>query len=343
MKIQPLAPSAKAELDKRHRTERDGRIRDRIKAILLKSEGWTDSQIAQALRIHEETVRQHINDWLYEEKLKPENGGSNSKLSAEQSKALEVHLESRTDTDVQSICAYVLKRFEVTDTLSGMTQWLHAHRFSYKQPKGVPAKVDAAKQEALIEKYLALLDAVDAKDVVVFMDSAHPTLSTKITCGWIRKGTDKLVPQTASRTRVTVIGAIELSSMKVTHCFPDKVNTDSILSFFDELKSAYSSACTLHIILDQAGYHRSEETQRMAREKGIELHFLPPYSPHLNPIERLWKIMNEECRNNTFFSSAKAFRQAISNFFEERIPKITEKLRSRINDDFQVINPVPSN
>ena len=77
MKFQALAPSAKAERDKRHRTERDGRIRDRMKAVLLKRDGWTDSQIAQALRIHEETARQHINDWLYDETLKPEKGGSN--------------------------------------------------------------------------------------------------------------------------------------------------------------------------------------------------------------------------------------------------------------------------
>ena len=52
---------------------------DRIKAVLLKSEGWTNRTIAQALRIHEETVRQHLTDWITDEKLKPENGGSSSK------------------------------------------------------------------------------------------------------------------------------------------------------------------------------------------------------------------------------------------------------------------------
>ena len=342
MKFKPLSQATKTDLEKRHRCERDGRIRDRIKAVLLKNEGWLDRQIAQALRIHEETVRQHLQDWLQEEKLKPENGGSMEKLTKNQSKTLEWHLESTVYTEVKSICAWILKTFGVSYTVSGMTKWLHAHNFSYKQPKGVPAKVDVAKQEAFVEKYLELLDTVKSGDNVVFMDSAHPTMATKIAHGWIRKGTDQLIPQTASRTRVNVMGAIELSTMRVTSFYPEKVNTETTIAFFDQLKTAYPHASTLHIILDQAGYHRSEETQNAAKERGIELHFLPPYSPNLNPIERLWKIMNETCRNNTFFSSAKAFRKAIANFFDETIPKIKEQLRSRINDDFQVLDPASS-
>ncbi len=342
MKFQSLNQATKTSLEKRHRVERDGRIRDRIKAVLLKSEGWTDRQIAQALRIHEETVRQHIKDWLQEEKLKPENGGTTEKLTDGQSKALELHLESTVYTDAKLICTYVLKTFGVSYTVSGMTKWLHAHNFSYKQPKGVPAKVDIAQQEAFIETYLELLDTVLPEDPIIFMDSAHPTMATKIAHGWIRKGTDKLISQTASRTRVNLTGAIELSTMKVTSCYPEKVNTETTIAFFDQLRAAYLHASTLQVILDQAGYHRSKETKHAAKERGIELHFLPPYSPNLNPIERLWKVMNEECRNNTFFSSAKEFRKAISDFFDETIPKIRGQLRSRINDDFQVIKPAPS-
>ena len=342
MNFKPLNEKTKADLEKRHRRERDGRVRDRIKAVLLKDEGWTHRQIAQALRIHEETIRQHMTDWLEEEKLKPENGGSHQKLSEEQSRSLERHLELTTYTEVKCICAYVLKHYGVSYTVSGMTKWLHAHGFSYKQPKGFPKKADAAKQEAFIERYLELLEAVLPGDPIIFMDSAHPTMATKIAHGWIRKGQDKLIPQTASRTRVNVMGGVELSTMKVTTWYPEKVNTESTIAFFDQLKAAYPQASTLHLILDQAGYHRSEATQCAAKEKGIELHFLPPYSPNLNPIERLWKVMNEECRNNVFFSSAKKFRETISNFFDKEMPTIRDQLRARINDDFQIINPVPS-
>ena len=90
-----LNKKQKAALEARHKTERDSRVCDRIKAVLLKSENWTDQSIAQALRIHEETVRVHLKDWQEEAKLKPENGGSTSKLSAAQSEALEKHLQEK--------------------------------------------------------------------------------------------------------------------------------------------------------------------------------------------------------------------------------------------------------
>ena len=63
MNIEAISKEEKHELELRHRHEGDGRVRDRIKAVLLKSEGWENKAIAQALRIHEDTVRQHLNDW----------------------------------------------------------------------------------------------------------------------------------------------------------------------------------------------------------------------------------------------------------------------------------------
>lgn len=342
MKFSPLSEKKKQELELLHRYEGDRRVCDRIKAVLLKSEGWTNKTIAQALRIHEETVRQHLTDWITDEKLKPENGGSSSKLTDIQSRDLDVHLAETTYTKVIDICAYVEATFGVGYTISGMTKWLKQHDFSYKHPKSVPAKADLAKQEEFIEKYLNLVADTPANEPILFIDAAHPTMATKVVCGWIKKGVDKPIAQTASRTRVNIVGAIELATMNVTSCRPDYVNAETIVAFFDQIKTAYHGAPKIHIILDQSGYHRSQLVRDAALEKNIELHYLPPYSPNLNSIERLWKVMNEEERDNVFFSSAKMFRDAINNFFDVKLPKIAQSLRGRINDNFQTIKPVPS-
>ena len=167
-------------------------------------------------------------------------------------------------------------------------------------------------------------------------------MATKVTYGWIKKGEDKPIETTASRTRVNVIGSIELNSMKVVSEFVPTVNSEAIINFFSKLKSNYPHAEKVHVILDRAGYHRSQETQDAAERLGIELHFLPPYSPNLNPIERLWKVMNEMVRDNIFFDSAKKFRAAIAGFLEKTVPKIKDYLASRINDNFQVMDAVSS-
>jgi transposase len=74
-----------------------------------------------------------------------------------------------------------------------------------------------------------------------------------------------------------------------------------------------------------------------ASKLNIKLHFLPPYSPNLNPIERLWKVMNEQVRNNRFFIGAKDFKAAINGFFDSILPKIGNDLDGRINDNFQFL------
>jgi transposase len=223
-----------------------------------------------------------------------------------------------------------------------MTKWLQAHDFRYKQPKGTPAKADLRQQEAFIEAYLQLLEDTPAHAPLLFIDAVHPTIATKISYGWIKKGVNNPIATTASRTRVNIIGAIELKTMTVTSEFVETVNADSIKSFFEKLKKAYPKAEKLHIILDQAGYHRSQAVKEAALLYDIELHYLPPYSPNLNPIERLWKVMNEQVRHNVVFHSAQAFREQLALFFTSTLPKIKHSLLTRITDNFQTLNTVSS-
>ena len=335
MEINLLVPE-KRDLELHHKKERDKRVADRIKAVLLKSEEWTDKNIAVALRIHEETVRTHLDDWRREKKLQGESGGSTGKLNHEMSRLLEKELEKNTYVKVSDICAYVYKTFSIGYTVSGMTKWLKEHNFSYKKPKLMPAKANLQQQENFVQIYFDLLENTQGKEPIFFMDSAHPTMATKVSCGWIKKGRDKLIAQTASRTRVNVTGAIDLQKMEVLTTLPEKVNGETTIEFFQKLKDACREADKIHIILDQSGYHRSNEVQDFARNSGIELHYLPAYSPNLNPIERLWKVMNEEARNNIVFSSAKEFREAIVEFFEIKLPKMLPSLRQRINDNFEM-------
>ena len=124
-------------------------------------------------------------------------------------------------------------------------------------------------------------------------------------------------------------------AMKVVSCRPDYVNAETTVAFFDQLKVAYPAAPSIHIILDQSGYHRSQFVKEEALKRNIVVHYLPPYSPNLNPIERLWKVMNENVRNNVFFKSAKHFKESICEFFDKTISEITPLLRARINDNFQ--------
>lgn len=335
-----LNSTDKKALELRHSKTRDVRESDRIKAVLLSSEGWSVSQISQALRKHETTILRHLTDFQKTQKLKPENGGSQSHLNSEQTNELIHHLLDVTYVHVHQIVAYVRSTYEIQYSVSGMTQWLHQNGFSYKQPKGVPHKFDPEKQAQFIEDYKRLKAELAEDETLLFIDAVHPTQATKITSGWIKTGVDKSIETTGSRTRLNIIGAIRLGHLSeaVTDQY-ETVNSASIVDFFEQIKARYASSSCINIILDGAGYHRSDQVVNKAEELNIKLHYLPPYSPNLNPIERLWKVMNEQVRNNQYFATAKAFRHQIKYFFDDILPEIAASLDDRINDNFQVLNP----
>ena len=334
-----LTKEEKQELETLHKKERDRRVADRIKAVLLFSEGWTQYQISQALRLRPETIHDHLEDYRRSRKLKPENGGSSPHLPADQIKAVTNHLEANTYLKVEDICAYIQKTYGVTFTVSGMTKWLHHHKFSYKKPKGTPAKADPEKQAAFIEFYENLLNTTNENEPIEFGDGVHPTMATKVTYGWIRQGREheKPIATTASRTRLNLMGSINLQTMDVTIGSYETIDSQAMDQHFKKLRKKNPLAPKIHLILDQGPYNKSEETRRAAEKYGVILHFLPPYSPNLNPIERLWKVMNERVRNNQFFQSAAEFKEAIMDFFGITWPQIAQDMIDRINDNFQIV------
>lgn len=333
-----LSPEEKQTLEIQHHQEKDHRKADRIKAVLLRDDGWSLSKIAQALRLHNDTVSHYITDYLKHQNLDFNYKGSNERLTDEQSTQLSNHLEETLYTKVVEIIAYVVNTFGVSYTVSGMTDWLRKHKFSYKSPKGSPSKADVNKQKEFIEIYQQLKElSLSNDEPILFTDGVHPSMQTKVSYGWIKKGKDKEIPTTASRTRVNILGAIDLNDMRaVTMDCGKTINSQSIIQLFDSIKNEYLDKKTVHLILDQAGYNKSAEVREYAFKLGIHLHYLPAYSPNLNSIERLWKVMNEEIRDNVFFNTAKDFKAKIKWFFDERLPEILPDLRSRISDNFHI-------
>ena len=337
-----LTPAQKTALETQHKQERDRRIADRIKAVLLCNESWSQIQIAQALRIHPETVHDHLKDFINDQKLKPENGGSESHLNQEQTAKVIQHLEYQTYMKVSDICAYVQQSYGIKFTVSGMTKWLHKQGFSYKKPKGTPAKADLQKQAVFIEYYEKLLNTIPENEPVEFADGVHPTMATKITYGWIKKGTDKLIQTTASKTRMNLFGSINLETMNITIDSYETIDSSAIDQHFQKLRQKYAKASKIHLILDQGSYNTSKQTKESAKKYGVILHHLPPYSPNLNPIERLWKIMNEYTRNNKYFQTTAEFKKSIMDFFKITWDKIAFSMIDRINDNFQILKQASS-
>lgn len=231
-------------------------------------------------------------------KLKAEYQGEQSKLTDEQTSNVVTHLVEHTYPTTKAIRAYVYKKYAIKYRHQSMYEWLKRNDFSYKKPKGVPKKACPEKQAEFIAKYEGLMKQVmknetAGAEVVYFMDSVHPTMATKISYEWIKKGheNDKQIQTTGSRTRVNLTGALNLEDMSIVHKAYETIDNESFMDFMGILEEKNSNALQIHVILDNGPAHTGQKVFEYLKGSQVVLHYLPTYSPNLNPIERVWKIV----------------------------------------------------
>jgi transposase len=337
-----LSDEERAYLRIQHKKERDKRICDRIKAVLLHDKGWSPKDIAEALLISDDAVRHHITEYQSSKKLKPESGGSVEKLSLEQSEELELHLQSHIYLYVKDIIAYVQSIWKISYTVPGMQSWLKRHGFSYKKPALVPGKANEEQQRQWLIEYEKLKQELADDETVCFMDGVHPTHNVQPAYGWIKKGIRKEIPCNTGRSRINLTGTIDVIAHKVVVAEDKTLNADSTIAFLKKVEDAYPNKRKVHVFCDNARYYKNKNVKKYLESSKIELHFLPPYSPNLNPIERLWRWMKETVVYNTYYESFEEFSSAILGFFNilgsiDLDSVLGQRFRSRVRDKFRPV------
>jgi len=331
-----LSSEIKAQMEREVRLTKDPHERVRLCVILARSEGMSHELIAQSHRISVSSVYQYLRDYEKENKTQHEpKSGAQSKLDAEQTKELLEHLQKVTFLRVKDICRYVEEKYEIKYSKSGMKRWLKEHDFVYKEPIKVPGKLDPEKQKAFIEHYQKLKANLPKDEEIYFLDAVHPEFQSQAVCGWIKKGEIKTLPTTNKQFRLHFIGAISLTDMKVIVGEYNTVDAENMIKFLKDLESG-SKAAKIHIISDNGRANKNKLVEEYLKTSKIKIHYLPAYSPNLNAIERLWKVMREKTTYNKCYENFADFGKAIRGFFES-IPKMAEMLSKRINDSFQRI------
>lgn len=335
-------------LQNQHKKERDKRVCDRIKAVLLRNKGWTWMRISEALLLSEEALRLHLNEYQISRKLKTENGGSKEKLSFEQSQALKEHLENHTYLYTKDIVAYVKSTFRVIYSISGMCYWLKRNLFSYKKPSLVPGKADKEIQEAWIAAYNKQKHELKEKETICFMDGVHPTHNTQLSYGWIRKGVRKEIRSNTGRQRLNISGAVDILERKLHFQEDLMLNATATIAFLKQIEAAYPTKIKIHIFADNARYYKNKNVHNYLKTSKVKLHFLPPYSPNLNPIERFWKWMKERVLYNTYYQEFDDFKQAVFGFLEcfsrlDPESELADIFSSRVKDHFRAIGAPVTN
>lgn len=340
--MQKLSHDQRLYLEKLVKKTRDVNERNRVCVILGRDDGHSPSEIAAILRISESSVYDYQRE--YDTKQKTINNphpGKACKLTTAQEDELKRHLCQTTYLKVSKICLYVLERYLVKYTVAGMRNWLRRNGFVYKSPIKVPGKLDPLKQAAFLAKYDELKAGLKEGEKIFFGDAVHPEYQSQCVAGWILKNEIKTLGTTARQERLHFIGALELTEMQVLTKEYGTVDAASTIDFLKML-TASVDAKKIHLILDNGRSHKNKEVQKyLESQTKIQVHFLPPYSPNLNAIERLWKVMRECVTYNKIYPKFVDFTERIREFFTTGVVNLKVLLKRRINDNFQKIELNP--
>jgi transposase len=200
------------------------------------------------------------------------------------------------------VIALIEARFGTVCSKAGVIKLLHRLDFDYAQPKGLPAKADAAAREAFVATYERLMNGLLPDEAVYFSDAVHPEYQSRPAHGWLRCGDRLAVKKGKGRQRLNLMGALNLETFDLRLVETVKMSTQTTIELLARLERHNPDKRAIHVILDRAPVHRGEAVRAWLARPGcrIKLHFLPAYAPNLNAIERLWQLMHEHVTHNRY-------------------------------------------
>jgi transposase len=146
--------------------------------------------------------------------------------------------------------------------------------------------------------------------VVFFVDAAHFVLAPYLGMLWCF--TRHFIRAPAGRQRFNVLGALNAITHELIMVTNDTyINASSVCELL-RLIAALRLVLPITLILDNARYQKCDLVGDLASSLGIELLYLPAYSPNLNLIERLWKFVKKKCLYSIYYKDFEVFKHAIS-------------------------------
>ena len=336
-----LSPEEIKKLRYAHRAEKRKSKAYRINAVILLGTGWTVKQVSEALLLDEDTLSGYIKKYKeggFSKLLKTLHQGSKPLLNQAQISVLCEELDRTTHLTTLSVRNFVQESFGIKYSQSGMTNILHQLGFTYKKPKLVPAHADEQAQDEFIKFYLDFMEKKPSNEVVFFVDGVHPQHNSLPSYGWIRKGENRELKSNTGRSRFNIHGAMNAETFETTIVASESnIDDESTISLFAQLQSLYPFAKKIHVILDNARYHYSKKVREFVSNSVLNLVYLPPYSPELNLIERLWKVFKKNVIYNKYYQKFDAFKKACLDFFGNQKKYLTQ-ISSIMGDGLEALH-----
>lgn len=265
-----------------------------IRALLI---GIPRDQVA---KLHDVTDRTLLNwIWWFNERgidglISEKSPGAPSIITPEQTEEFKDLIEhpgkgDQTHWTGRKFHGYLQEKHQLEISYRSLIRWLHKQNYALKVPRPWSDMQDEKARQEYLSRLMVLLE--DPEIDVWYQDETGVEADPRPRRRWAKKGEQIKVPHNGGHVRMNAAGvvcprtgifyALEFSHMdrEVFQVFLDNTNEDI---HFERSKNI--------IICDNATWHKVKSLNW----GNFTPLFLPPYSPDLNPIERLWKLMKAE-------------------------------------------------
>lgn len=199
---------------------------------------------------------------------------------------------------------------------STMSRALHQIKARLGKPRPtVGCPWSKSRKTRRLNELQRLVDHLPKTQLAFYVDEVDIHLNPKIGLDWMNYGKQKQVPTPGQNKKRYVAGALNAAIRQITWVRSERKNSLQVIALIRKLVDEHPETDVIHLILDNCKTHHSKITQAAvtALDGKVKLHFLPPYSPDGNEIERIWLDLHANVTRNHRCST---ISELMSNVYE---------------------------
>lgn len=318
--VSSLSPQQVQVLQDLQHDDTSARVRMRAHSILLSNRKYTINQIAAIYEVYRDTVSGWLDAWEQAGppglRDQPRSGRPPQLTPAEQERAIELLKETprALKTALAKLSQETGKQLSVW-TLKRLAQ---QKKMKWKRiRKSLKAKRDAAAFERAQEEIKVLQAQHAAGEIELrYFDEVGFTLTPCVPYAWQLSGETLAIP-TAHSARLNVLGFYNTDNECASFIVKGRVNSAVVIACFDQFSTTLDKETV--VLIDNASVHTSNKFKAQLAawaKKGLQIKYLPTYSPELNLIEILWRFIKYLWLPFTAYESFKSLRKALQNILD---------------------------
>ncbi|MDR1871601.1 MAG: IS630 family transposase [Deltaproteobacteria bacterium] len=251
-------------------------------------------------------------------------------------------IEAKNYHNLKQIVNMIENKFSIKVSESTVSRFLKSNNIKRLKCGSFPAKADVKKQREFCEHVLLPLikRATSGSVKLLFMDASHFVMGNDY-IGYVYSKSRRFITTFSGRMRYNVLGALDFTTKQITTVSNDTyITATQVCELLKKIAALYVDK-PVHIILDNAKYQKCKTVIETATQLGINLIFIPPYSPNLNLIERFWKHVKSQL-SIKYFDKFSLFSETIDSIINNADKDDKIVLDSLITGNLQLFDDFES-